>query len=109
MALREAAAVTPEDDPEMARRKLGDLVVSVVAARQVAEARAQQDARWRSMIAGIVADLPFDDASGAWRFAVSFGTLLDGLAIQVALHDADVSPEAASDIAMSYANTALGW
>lgn len=76
---------------------------------QVAEARAQQDARWRSMIAGIVADPPFDDASGAWRFAVSFGALLDGLAIQVALHDTDVSPEAASDIAMSYANTALGW
>lgn len=76
---------------------------------QVAEARAQQDARWRSMIAGIVADPPFDDASGAWRFAVSFGALLDGLAIQVALHDTDVSPEAASDIAMSYANAALGW
>jgi AcrR family transcriptional regulator len=76
---------------------------------QVAEARAQQDARWRSMIAGIVADPPFDDASGAWRFAVSFGALLDGLAIQVALHDTDVSPEAASDIAMAYANTALGW
>jgi AcrR family transcriptional regulator len=76
---------------------------------QVAEARAQQDTRWRSMIAGIVAELPFDDASGAWRFAVSFGALLDGLAIQVALHDNDVSPGAASDIAMSYANTALGW
>ena len=76
---------------------------------QVAEARAQQDARWRSMISDIVADVPFDDASGAWRFAVTFGTLLDGLTIQVALHDSEVSPEAASEIAMSYANTALGW
>lgn len=53
--------------------------------------------------------MPFDDASGAWRFAVTFGTLLDGLTIQVALHDTEVSPESASDIAMSYANTALGW
>jgi hypothetical protein len=61
------------------------------------------------MIVGIVGDLSFDDASGAWRFAVSFGALLDGLAIQVAMHDADVSPEAARDIAMSYTNTVLGW
>jgi hypothetical protein len=76
---------------------------------QVAEARAQQDTRWRSMIAGIVGDLQFDDASGAWRFAVSFGALLDGLAIQVALHDTAVGPEAARDIAMSYASTVLGW
>jgi predicted ATPase len=36
MALREAAVVTPEDDPEMARRKLGDLVVSVIRAPAIA-------------------------------------------------------------------------
>jgi class 3 adenylate cyclase/DNA-binding SARP family transcriptional activator len=37
MALREAAVITPEDDPEIARRKLGDLVASVIGAPAVEE------------------------------------------------------------------------
>ncbi len=52
MALWEAAAITPDDDPEMARRKLGDLVVSVIGAPAV-EGDPGEIARHLALLSGL--------------------------------------------------------
>jgi AcrR family transcriptional regulator len=78
---------------------------------QVAKDRVELDARWRSTIAKVVDEgvaageiEPVDSAA----FALTWTTLLDGLAIQVALTDPEVDPDRAFAIAMDFAATALG-
>jgi AcrR family transcriptional regulator len=76
----------------------------------VAKDRLDLDKRWRSTIAGVVAD---GVAAGeiaevdAEDFAIAWAVLLDGLSIQVALKDPVVDPERAFDIAMRFAEQAL--
>ncbi|HEY7043634.1 MAG TPA: TetR/AcrR family transcriptional regulator [Nocardioidaceae bacterium] len=76
----------------------------------VATDRVELERRWRSTIAGVVADgieageiEPVD----ADDFAVTWAVLLDGLSIQVALNDPIVDPNRAFEIAMSFAERAL--
>ncbi|MFG2939601.1 TetR/AcrR family transcriptional regulator [Streptomyces sp. NPDC048282] len=75
---------------------------------EVAATRAQQDERWRAMIADIVRELPLEPGD-VERFSVGFGAFMDGLTIQVALHDPSMTPGFACELAMSYAKAALGW
>lgn len=77
---------------------------------EVARDRVELERRWRTTIAGVVkdgietgeiVDVDVDD------FAVTWGVLLDGLSIQVALRDEDVDPERAVGIAMAMAEREL--
>lgn len=77
----------------------------------VAKDRIDLDRRWRSTIASVVLDgVAANEISkvDAEAFALAWAALLDGLAIQVALEDPVVTPERAVDIAMSFAEQALG-
>ena len=77
----------------------------------VAKDRLDLDKRWRSTIAGVVADGIAANEIGAvdaLDFAIAWAVLLDGLSIQVALKDPIVDPERAFDIAMDFAEQALG-
>jgi len=77
----------------------------------VAKDRLALEKRWRSTIAGVVADGVAGgeiDPVDADDFAVTWAVLLDGLSIQVALQDPIVDPERAFDIAMSFAEQTLG-
>jgi AcrR family transcriptional regulator len=78
---------------------------------EVAKDRVEFDRRWRATIAGVVKDgiaAGEIEAVDADDFAVTWDLLLDGLSIQVALRDEKVSLERAFDIAMSFADNALG-
>lgn len=77
----------------------------------VAQARLEQDARWRTMITEVVKAGQADGDVGtldAHRFAIVFAALLDGLSIQVALEDPEVSSDVAYEISMSFAERELG-
>ena len=77
----------------------------------VAKDRLDLEKRWRSTIAGVVADgiaANEIEAVHAFDFAIAWAVLLDGLSIQVALKDPIVDPERAFDIAMDFAEQALG-
>jgi AcrR family transcriptional regulator len=77
----------------------------------VAKDRLDLEKRWRSTIAGVVADGIAANEIGdvdALDFAIAWAVLLDGLSIQVALKDPIVDPERAFDIAMDFAEQALG-
>ena len=73
-----------------------DLWVQAFRHPGVAKDRAEMDQRWRGVIAGIVRD---GQASGEFGevdiedFAITWGALLDGLSIQVALEDPAVDSE----------------
>jgi AcrR family transcriptional regulator len=79
---------------------------------EVAEGRLEQDHKWRELIERILREAI--DAGeitldvDARRFVLTFTTLLDGLATQVALRDPDVTPALAYDIAIEYAEQQLG-
>jgi AcrR family transcriptional regulator len=78
---------------------------------EVKQDRVDLDARWRTLIVDIVKEGQADGDIGkvdARKFAVTFGALLDGLSIQVALQDPEVDPDTAYRIAMSYAERELG-
>lgn len=75
---------------------------------EVAEARAEQDERWRSMIRGIVRETARDEREAS-EFAVRFGAIIDGLTIQVALGDPELDAAAACSTAMTFARAALRW
>jgi AcrR family transcriptional regulator len=88
-----------------------DLWVQAFRHPEVARDRVELDQRWRTTIAGVVNDgiengeiEPVDADS----FAVTFSALLDGLSIQVALHDPVVDPDRAFTIAMVFAARELG-
>jgi AcrR family transcriptional regulator len=76
----------------------------------VAQHRVELDRRWRTTIAGVVkkaVDSGEIEPVDADRFAVTWGVLLDGLSIQVALNDEMVAADTAFDIAMRFAEQAL--
>jgi AcrR family transcriptional regulator len=78
---------------------------------EVGEARIGQDRKWRDLVEGVLRD---GQAAGEVgdidvpRFALTFTMLLDGIATQVALHDPDITPDLAYDIAIEYAEEKLG-
>ncbi|HMD93153.1 MAG TPA: TetR/AcrR family transcriptional regulator [Trebonia sp.] len=78
----------------------------------VAAVRRKFDERWRETIRTIV--LAGQEAGeftplDAEEFAVTLSALLDGMAVQIALEDADVTPARAYDLAMRYAAGQLGF
>lgn len=78
---------------------------------EVKQDRVELDGRWRTMITDVV---KAGQAAGdigkvnVRTFALTFAALLDGLSIQVALEDPDVSPDEAYQIAMGFAERELG-
>ena len=78
----------------------------------MAAVRRKFDERWREMIrslvltgqeAGEFAPVDADD------FAITLSSLLDGLAVQIALDDSDVPPTRAFELALGYASGQLGF
>jgi hypothetical protein len=78
---------------------------------QLADTRAELDARWRRTIAEVVS---YGQERGEFgpadpeRFAVLMGSLLDGLSVQIALRDAEVTPSRVRDLAVTLAERELG-
>jgi len=79
----------------------------------VAAVRHKFDERWRETIERTVQDgqeaAEFDANVDAGEFAVTLSALLDGMAVQIALEDPDVTPARAYDLAMRYAAGQLGF
>jgi AcrR family transcriptional regulator len=78
---------------------------------EVKKDRAELDAQWRDLIARVVqegVDAGEIDKVDAHDFAVMWGSLLDGLVIQVTLDDPVVTPERARRIALETAEKELG-
>jgi AcrR family transcriptional regulator len=79
----------------------------------VAAVRHKFDERWRETIETTVQDGQeageFDAAVDAGEFAVTLSALLDGMAVQIALEDPDVTPARAYDLAMRFAAGQLGF
>jgi AcrR family transcriptional regulator len=78
----------------------------------VASVRRKSDERWRESIRAIVQSGQENgefSAIDADAFTVTLCALLDGLAVQIVLEDADVPPERAYDLAMDFASAALGF
>ena len=78
----------------------------------VAAVRRKFDERWRQAIVTIV--LAGQEAGefspvDADEFAITLSALLDGMAVQIALDDADVQPQIAYDLTMRYAAGQLGF
>jgi AcrR family transcriptional regulator len=89
-----------------------DLWVQAFRHPEVARDRIAMDQRWREVIGGIVrqgqsagelGDIDIED------FAITWGALLDGLCIQVALEDPAVDSDRAVAIAMRLAADRLGF
>ena len=79
----------------------------------VAAVRRKFDERWRqtietTVLAGQEAG-EFAGSVDAGEFAVTLSALLDGMAVQIALEDPDVTPVRAYDLAMRYASGQLGF
>ena len=79
----------------------------------VAAVRHKFDERWRetietTVLAGQEAG-EFAAAVDAGEFAVTLSALLDGMAVQIALEDPDVTPARAYDLAMRFAAGQLGF
>ena len=78
---------------------------------EVKQDRVELDGRWRAMIVDVVkagqaaGDIGKVDVRS---FAVTFAALLDGLSIQVALGDPEVTPDSAYATAMHFAERELG-
>jgi AcrR family transcriptional regulator len=79
----------------------------------VAAVRHKFDERWRETIETTVLTGQdageFDASVDAGGFAVTLSALLDGMAVQIALEDPDVTPARAYDLAMRYAAGQLGF
>lgn len=77
----------------------------------LAATRVELDGRWRRTIADVVRYGQERDEFGPAdpeRFAVLLGSLLDGLAVQVALRDPDVTPSRVRELAVTLAERELG-
>jgi AcrR family transcriptional regulator len=115
--LTELIAMTclPDTDPAARTEWLLWLDLWALSPRNagVAAVRRKFDERWRSTIAEIVLagqeTGEFGAAVDAESFAVTLSALLDGMAVQIALEDADVPPARAYDLAMRYAAGLLGF
>ena len=79
----------------------------------VAAVRHKFDERWRQTIETTVRDGQdageFAASVDAGEFAVTLSALLDGMAVQIALEDPDVTPARAYDLAMRFAAGQLGF
>ena len=114
--LTELIAMTclPDTDPAPRSERLLWLDLWALSPRSagVAAVRRKFDERWRSTIRATV--LAGQEAGefkpvDAEEFAVTLSALLDGMAVQIALEDADVPPARAYDLAMRYAAGQLGF
>jgi AcrR family transcriptional regulator len=89
-----------------------DLWAQAVRHPEIARVREESDRRWRGTVADIVREGQdsgeFEDVD-ADDFAVFLGSLLDGLAVQIALHDTEVTGARAFDLCMRLAADALGF
>jgi AcrR family transcriptional regulator len=77
---------------------------------ELAATRADLDDRWRRTIAEVVRYGQERDEFGPAEpevFALLLGSLLDGLAVQIALGDAEVTPERAHDLSLALAEREL--
>ena len=78
---------------------------------ELAATRADLDARWRRTIADVVR---YGQGRGEFgpadpdEFAVLLGALLDGLAVQIALRDTEVTPDRVRELAVRLAERELG-
>jgi AcrR family transcriptional regulator len=113
--LTELIAMTclPDTDPAPRGEWLLCLDLWALSPRNtgVAAVRRKFDERWRETIRAIV--LAGQEAGefapvDAEDFAVTLSALLDGMAVQIALEDADVPPARAYNLAMRYAAGQLG-
>jgi AcrR family transcriptional regulator len=77
---------------------------------ELAATRAELDGRWRQAIAAVVA---YGQERGEFgsadpeQFAVLLASLLDGLAVQIALKDAEVTPQRVRELALAFAEREL--
>jgi len=114
--LTEVIAMTclPETDPEPRSWWLLWLDLWALSARNpgVAAVRQKFDERWRETIRSIVlagqesgefAPVDVDD------FTITLSSLLDGLAVQIALDDSEVPPSRAFNLTIGYAAGQLGF
>lgn len=109
-----AMSCLPEADAEPRSSWTLWLDFWTLAARnpEVAGLRQRDDERWREMVSGLVADgqqageFAVVDPEG---FAILLCSLLDGLAIQIALDDPVVSPERAFELCMHFIADQLGF
>jgi AcrR family transcriptional regulator len=89
-----------------------DLWATALRHPEVREARVELDSRWRDLVEQVVsAGREAGDVNAdvdVRRFALTFSVLLDGLATQVALGDAEITSDVAHDIALEYAEQRLG-
>jgi AcrR family transcriptional regulator len=78
---------------------------------ELAATRAELDGRWRLAIAGVVR---YGQERGEFgpadpeEFAVLLAALLDGLAVQIALRDMEVTPDRVRELALKLAERELG-
>jgi AcrR family transcriptional regulator len=89
-----------------------DLWAQSVRLPEVASVRQKFDERWRQTISSLV--LAGQEAGefgpvNAEDFALTVSALLDGLAIQIALHDTSVDPGRAFELSMRFAASQLGF
>jgi AcrR family transcriptional regulator len=104
----------PEADPQPYNWRLIwlDLWAHAVRNAEVASVRRKADDRWRELIKSVVMA---GQANGEFRgvdsvdFSICLATLLDGLAIQVALSDPVVQPMLAFETAMHFVSGQLGF
>ena len=112
------AAVVLEQPVGVAVPVVDGQVVAVVADRlaarspEVAKLRQKDDERWRDMISSVVR---YGQESGEFRevdprnFAILMCSLLDGLAVQIALSDPVVNPARAFKVCMRFIADQLGF
>jgi AcrR family transcriptional regulator len=77
----------------------------------LAATRADLDGRWRRTIADVVhygQERGEFGAADPEEFAMLLSSLLDGLAVQIALKDAEVTPERARELSLAFAEKELG-
>ena len=78
---------------------------------ELAATRAELDGRWRRSIADVVRygqDRGEFGPADPEEFAVLLGSLLDGLSVQIALRDMEVTPERVRELALKLAERELG-
>jgi AcrR family transcriptional regulator len=78
---------------------------------ELAATRAELDGRWRRSIAGVVRygqERGEFGPADADEFAVLLACLLDGLAVQIALRDMEVTPDRVRELALRLAERELG-
>jgi AcrR family transcriptional regulator len=114
--LEELVAMTclPEEDPEPHVSWTLWLDFWALAARnaEVAGLREKADERWRDLISSLIRvgqeAGEFEDVEPD-SFAILLSTLLDGMAVQIALHDPVVDPHRAFEQCMLFISDQLGF